>query len=242
MAKNNNNNCNCDDNCPICNNSTTAGSSSVDGVATGTGAAPKPTAGSELMKRDPYEIANGTQITGQVPSTILMDVLASIQSVIPDVINNVSDIVGFMCEIWYPFGTSSMYGKNDNKIRYSTLPQVRKSFIGANLFAQANIGVFDGSEFAPFLGEMPYLMTFNYKIPENSKIKIYYGSAYRWMKVRYHQAQDGANTYMIIFNMLSPCTSSGEIIEDDPLPNESSALVNDYRNAEGSVKSGQNLI
>ena len=89
MAKNNNN-CNCDDNCPICNNSTTAGSSSVDGVATGTGAAPKPTAGSELMKRDPYEIANGTQITGQVPSTILMDVLASIQSVIPDVINNVS--------------------------------------------------------------------------------------------------------------------------------------------------------
>lgn len=235
------NNCNCNDNCPICGGGS-SGSSSVDGVSAGTGAPPKPTAGSELLGRDPYEIANGTSISGEVPSTILMDVLASIQSVIPDVINNVSDIVGFMCEIWYPFGTSSVYGKNDNKIRYSTQPQVRKSFIGANLFAQANIGVFDGSEFAPFLGDVPYLMTFNYKIPENSKIKIYYGSSYRWMKVRSHQAQDGANTYMIIFNMLSPCTSSGEIIEDEPLPTEESPLVSDPVNANGTVKSGQNLI
>lgn len=228
------NNCN---NCPI-----SSGTSSGDGTSTGTGSAPVKTSGSDLLGRDPYQIANNTQVDGSIPGTILMDVLASIQSVIPDVINGVSDIVGFMCELYYPFGTSSAYGKNDNKIRYSTQPQVRKSFIGANLFAQANIGVFDGSEFAPFLGDVPYLMTFNYKIPENSKIKIYYGSSYRWMKVRSHQAQDGANTYMIIFNMLSPCTSSGEIIEDEPLPTEESPLVSDPVNANGTVKSGQNLI
>ena len=239
MTKNNNN-CDCND-CPL-NSNTSAGSSSADGISTGTGSAPKSTAGSDLLGKDPYQSANSNQISGTVPGTILMDVLASIQGVIPDVINSVSDIVGFMCEIWYPFGTSSAYGKHDNKIRYSSHPQVRKCFIGANLFAQANIGVFDGSEFAPFLGEVPYLMTFNYKIPENSKVKIYYGSSYRWMKVRRHEAQDGANTYLIIFNFLSPCTSSGEIINDEPLPTEENSIVLDPINAEGQVHSGQNLI
>lgn len=236
-----NNNCDCN-NCPICNTSGSTGSSSISGTSSGTGNPPKATAGSELMGLDPYKESNANTASGSVPGTVLMDVLASIQGVIPDVINSVSDIVGFMCEIWYPFGTSSAYGKHDNKIRYSTLPQVRKCFIGANLFAQANIGVFDGSEFAPFLGEEPYLMTFNYRIPENSKIKIYYGSSYRWMKVRRHEGQDGANTYMVVFNFLSPCTSSGEIIHDAPLPTEEDPIVVDPINAEGTVKAGQNLI
>lgn len=214
----------------------------VLGSSTGTGKPAQPATGAGLLQVDPYAAANAAQVSGIVPSTVLMDVLASIQGVIPDVINNVSDIVGFMCEIWYPFGTSSVYGKNDNRIRYSAQPQVRKSFIGANLFAQTNIGVFDGSEFAPYLGETPYLMTFNYKIPENSKVKIYYGTSHRWMKVRSHQAQDGSGTYMIIFNMLSPCTSSGEVINDDPLPTEEDPTVMDPVNAEGTVRSGQNLI
>lgn len=230
------NNCN---NCPI--SSGTSGSSSVSGVSNGTGSAPKATAGSELLKQDPYAASQQQSIpSGSVPGTILMDVLANIQGVIPDVVNSVSDIVGFMCEIWYPFGTSSMYGKNDNRIRYSTSPQVRKCFIGANLFTQANIGVFDGSEFAPYVGEEPYLLTFNYKIPENSKVKIYYGGACRWMKVRRHEGMDGANTYLMILNFLSPCNSQGVEIHDDPLPTEESPLVVDPVN-KGS-HTGQNLI
>jgi hypothetical protein len=229
------NNCN---NCPISSGS--SGSSSNQGNSTGTGSSPETTTGSELMSQDSYETAASTPVSGSVPGTILMDVLASIQSVIPDVVNSVSDIVGFMCEVWYPFGTSSMYGKHDNRIRYSVSPQVRKSFIGANLFVQANIGVFDGSEFAPYVGEQPYLMTFNYKIPENSKIKIYYGTSYRWMKVRRHEGLDGANTYMVIFNFLSPCNSSGEEIYDDPLPTEADPVVIDPINK--GAHCGQNLI
>lgn len=229
------NNCN---NCPISSGS--SGTSSGDGTSTGTGSAPAKTAGSELLKRDLYQTANNTQVTGSVPGTIVMDVLASIQSIIPDIVNGISDIVGFMTEIYYPFGTSSMYGKHDNKIRYSTQPQVRKCFIGANLFTQANIGVFDGSEFAPYVGEEPYLMTFNYKIPENSKVKIYYGSSYRWMKVRRHEGMDGANTYLMILNFLSPCNSQGIEIHDDPLPTEESPIVVDPRNQ--GVRCGQNLI
>lgn len=216
--------------------------SSIGNASSGTGSPPAPTTGSELLKQDPYQVANNANISGPIPGTVLMDVLASIQGIIPDVISSISDIVGFMCEIYYPFGTSSIYGKHDNKIRYSSKPQVRKCFIGANLFAQANIGVFDGSEFSTFLGDVPYLMSFNYKIPENSKVKIYYGSSFRWMKVRYHQAQDGANAPLIIFNMLSPCTSSGEVIDDDPLPTEEDPIVVDPENAEGTVKAGQNLI
>lgn len=231
--------CNCN-NCPISSGST--GTSSGGGISTGTGSAPAKTSGSELLSKDPYQTANGAQISGTVPGTILMDVLASIQGVIPDVINGVSDIVGFMCEIYYPFGTSSAYGKNDNRIRYSTQPQVRKCFIGANLFTQANMGVFDGSEFAPYVGEEPYLMTFNYKIPENSKVKIYYGSSCRWMKVRRHEGLDGANTYLMILNFLSPCNSQGIEIHDDPLPTEENAIVADPVNAHGAVKAGQNLI
>ena len=231
------NNCDCNK-CPI--GSGSSGSSSVSGSSSGSGAPPKATAGSELMKQDPYSLANQSAQTGSIPGTILMDVLASIQSVVPDVVNSVSSIVGFMCEIWYPFGTSSMYGKNDNRIRYSTSPQVRNSFIGANLFTQANIGVFDGSEFAPYVGEEPYLLTFNYKIPENSKVKIYYGTSYRWMKVRRHEGMDGANTYLMILNFLSPCNSEGVEIYDEPLPTEEDPIVIDPIN-KGS-HTGQNLI
>ena len=219
------------------------GSSSIsNGNSVGTGESPKETAGASYLKQDIYAFSQENKVSGPIPGTILMDVLASIQSVIPDVVNSVSDIVGFMCEIWYPFGTGSAYGKNDNKIRYSSMPQVRKCFIGANLFAQATIGVFDGSEFAPYVGDVPYLMTFNYKIPENSKVKIYYGNSCRWMKCRRHEAIDGANTYLMILNFLSPCTSAGELINDEPLPTQEDAIVIDPINAEGTVQAGQNLI
>lgn len=235
------NNCNCDNNCKICG-SDSSGSSSINNSSSGSGSAPKDTAGIENLKDDVYKIANENQVSGSVPGTVIMDVLASIQSVIPDVVNSVSNIVGYMTEIWYPFGTSSVYGKNSNKIRYTAQPQVRSSFIGANLFTQANAGVFDGSEFSTFVGEAPYLLTFNYRIPENSKVKIYYGTSCRWMKVRRHEEMAGANGPMMIFNFLSPCTSAGELIEDEPTPDETSDLVVDPINAEGTVKSGQNLI
>lgn len=233
---NNTNDCN---NCSICS-SGFAGSSSVSSSATGS--APKETAGTQYLNQDPYQQASENPVSGSVPGTVIMDVLASIQSVIPDVVNSVSNIVGYMTEIWYPFGTGSIYGKHSNKIRYTAQPQVRSSFIGANLFTQANAGVFDGSEFSTFVGEAPYLLTFNYRIPENSKVKIYYGTSCRWMKVRRHEEMAGANGPMMIFNFLSPCTSAGELIEDEPTPDETSDLVVDPINAEGTVKSGQNLI
>lgn len=230
-------NCN---NCPICNSDSSGSSSVSSSGIVGTGSTPNKTAGSELLGQDVYSATAENPVSGTVPGTVIMDVLANIQSVLPDVINSISNVVGFMCELYFPFGTSSAYGKNDNKIRYATYPQIRRCFIGANLFAQANIGVFDGSEFAPYLGEQPYLMTFNFKIPENTKVKIYYGSSCRWMKVRSHQAYDGANTYLMILNMLSPCTSAGEEIHDTPLPTEKDKIVVDPVNK--GTRAGQNLI
>lgn len=232
------NECNCN-NCPIVG-SIDSGTSSNQGTAVGS--EPKLTAGSQNLAKDAYVTAKENPVSGSVPGTVLMDVLASIQSVIPDVMNSISNVVGYVCEIWYPFGSGSVYGKNSNRIRYTAEPQVRNNFIGANLFAQAPAGVFDGSEFSTFLPEQPYLLTFNYRIPENSKVKVYYGTSYRWLKCRRHEELSGANAPMMIFNFLSPCTSSGEVIEDDPILDETSDLVLDPINAEGTVKSGQNLI
>lgn len=234
--------CNCN-NCEFCQTSVGSSSSSLDlNNSGGTGNAPQQTSGSELLKQDFYAKANANPQDSGVSGTVIMDVLASIQSIIPDVVGNISDVVGYMCHIYFPFGTSSLYGKHDNKTRYTSTPQIKKCFIGANLFTQTDIGTFDGSEFSPYLPEEPYLMTFNFKIPENSKVRIFYGNSSRWMKVRHHQATDGANAYLVIFNYLSPCNSSGELINDDPLPDETSDLVVDPVNAEGTVKSGQNLI
>lgn len=235
--------CNCD-NCPICD-SGSSGTSSGQGVSSGTGSDPISAEGTELLKQDSYATAaenSETIKTTSTPGTILMDVIANVQSCLPSVVNNIAEVVGFLCEIYYPFGTSSVYGKHDNKIRYTTYPQVRKCFIGANLFDQAPAGVFDGSEFSTFVGETPYLMTFNYRIPESSKVKIYYGSSSRWMKVRRHEEYPGSGGPLMILCYLSPCTSSGELIEDEPTPDESSTLVVDKANAEGTVKAGQNMI
>jgi hypothetical protein len=231
------NNCN---NCPISSGS--SGSSSISGSGTvGTGTSASVPAGSELLGQDAYAVANENTVdTSSVPSTVIMDVLASIQSVLPDVMNSISDITGYMCRIYYPLGTSSMYGKNDNRIRYTSQPQVQKCFLGANLFAQTNMGVFDGSEFAPYVGEQPYLMTFNYRIPENSKVQIFYGTSYRWMKVRRHEALDGSGSPIMILNMLSPCHSNGELINDDPIPDETNPIVIDPVN--NGSHCGQNLI
>ncbi len=232
------NECNCN-NCPIgC--SVDSGTSSNQGTAVGS--EPKLTAGAQHLAKDAYATARENPVGESIPGTVIMDVLASIQSVVPDVMNSVSDVAGYLCRIWYPFGSSSVYGKNSNRIRYSAEPQVQKCFMGANLFVQANMGVFDGSEFAPYIGETPYLMTFNYRIPENSKVQIFYGNSSRWMKVRRHEGIDGANTYLMILNFLSPCNSQGIEIHDDPLPTEESSIVVDPVNAEGTVKAGQNLI
>ena len=79
---------------------TSTGSSSISSNETaGTGTNPNLTDGSDYLKQDVYAAANSRKPTGAVPGTVLMDVLASIQSVIPDVINSVSNIVGFMTEI-----------------------------------------------------------------------------------------------------------------------------------------------
>lgn len=234
MAHKSKDKCNCYDDPKSCTCDTTSNSgssSSSQNIIKN----PSPSSSTPTAMSD----ANTSISSNMTAGTVLEDVVKSIQDVLPNVISNIAGVVGYRCEIWYPFGTSSVYGKNSNKIRYTIEPQAQSNFIGANLFTEAPMGVLDGSEFSTFVGEEPYLMTFGYKIPENSKVLIHYGTSKRWMKVRWHRAVDGSGNYLAIFNILSPLTSNGTEIKDKPAPKKDSTLVKDPKNKKIA---GQNMI
>jgi hypothetical protein len=176
----------------------------------------------------------------EISTTVLEEVIQAMQNAVPDVVAGVASVLGHRVEVFYPFGTSSVYGKNDNKTRYTSKPQIKTTYLAGNVFQNAPIGTMDGSEFSSFVPEEPYIMTFKgFRLPENSKVVIHYLNSARTMKVRKHTAIDGESNYMVVFNILSPLTSSGETIEDDPELTMESNLVS---TAENQNIAGQNLI
>lgn len=172
--------------------------------------------------------------------TIVENALAALQSITPNIAEVMAKVNGYRVLIWHPFGTNSAHGKYSNAIRYTESPQVKTYLLGGNLFQNAMMGTFDGVEFGTFLSEEPYLLSFGFRIPENSKVCIKYKESSRWMKVRKHTALDGESSYVAVFNVLSPLTSDGIQINDEPEPAEDSILILDPRNARGIA--GQNLI
>ena len=110
---------------------------------------------------------------------------------------------GYRCKIYFPVGSDNVYGVLDKYV-YRKKPDLDKLFICLSAVQETWEGTIDGTQYDPFLGDPPVILTrFEKRLPIMSKVILYYNEGIRIFRVAFHRSLDGAKPYFIR-NMLQP--------------------------------------